>query len=527
MKYWSIFTTLIFAVTFVRAQGDNPISPAPAQPQPAVAAPEAPAAPVVKPEMSAPVEAPKAEPKAVPAPEPKAEPKPEAKAEANPVSAPAQVLELKAEPVVAPESVPAPEAKPKAKPVAAKPAKKVRAAAVALSPEELLARSFQALKAAAGDADSDLRAAALDDLRVFVDQHPDAADAPEALSLLARQEDYRPAMVDWLRLAYEYPDSPFAQKAKSEYLDIVNRKMRSKLQAGLTSLAKTPEDAEKSDRLAQMIYGLSDKSGDALYDPLLVEARRFEVRFPDYKDGDRILWSLAQLHMADGKLAAVVLVYRELLAREGSPFQDKAQFAMADLYAERLKKYKEAADAYQEFVKNYPDSERVLPALEKLAVVYGDRLEQYPLAVETYERIIKLFPKSDGALRAFNAEAKMQRDRLKQSDEAVKTYERLAGQFTYPPAGEALLAAADICRKDLQDYKHEVALRVKLAADFPAAKEAPEQLYQAAGVAEDDIKDEDGAIKIYRQLASQFAAHKLGKKGGARAAKLEQKRGGG
>ena len=500
MRYFLILVGMIFLAAMAAWSEDaSPVAPAIAEPKPSVSAQPAPAVKTETPaEVITPVEtpaAPKAEPKAAPA----------------------------LEPVAAPE----PEVKPKPKSVAGKPSKKARAPVVVLSAEEIGTRTFQALKAAVENSDGELRAAALDDLRVFAEQHPDAPEAPEALSILARQGDYRQAMVDWLRLAYEYPDSEFAQRAKSEYLDLVNKKMRSKLQPGLNTLAKTPEDTEKADRLAQMIYGLSENSGDVLYEPLVAAVRRFQVRFSDYKDSDRILWCLAQLHMANGKLSAVVMVYRELLVREGSPYQEKAQFAMADLYAEKLKKYKDAVDAYQGFVERYPGSERVLSALEKLAAVYADKLEQYPLAVETYERIIKLFPKSEGALRAFNAEAKTQRERLKQPDEAVKTYQRLAAQFLYPQAAEALMAAAEVCRKDLQDYKREVGLRCKIASDFPTAKEAPEQLYRAAEITEVDLKDDDGAIKLYQQVASQFAVHKLGKKAAQRAVKLEKKKSGG
>ncbi|HAM35340.1 MAG TPA: hypothetical protein DEB40_11250 [Elusimicrobia bacterium] len=444
--------------------------------------------------------------------EPKAEPKTELKSEAKSEAGVQAKTETQAE--------------GKVEPKAEAPEKSAKKSVKQASTGEILAGEFQALKDGAEDVHAELRAASLDNLRVFLQQHPDAEQAPEAMAILARQEEYRPAMVDWLHLVYEYPDSKFAQKAKSEYLDIVNKKMKGKLQPGLRNLIKTPEAADKPERLAQLIYGLAENSGDALYEPVLAEARRLQVRFPLFKDGDRIHWSLAQLHLNNGKYYAVLMAYRQLLAYEGSSYRERSQFAMADLYSEKLKKYKEAVDAFQEFIDRYPPSAQVPSALERMAVLYADRLEQPLLAVETYERLIKLFPKTDGALKAFNAEARIYRERLKQPEEAIKTYRRLAEQFLYPAAAEALMNAAEVCRKDLKDFKGEVELRRKVALEFPTAKEAPEQLYQAAQAAEDDLKDTDGAIKLYQETAAKFGVHKLGKKAADRAEKLAKKQGG-
>jgi len=346
------------------------------------------------------------------------------------------------------------------------------------------------------------------------------------LAVLAGQEEPRAALVDWLHLVYEYPESSFAQKAKSEYLDIVNKRMKSKIQPGLRGLLKPADTADQAERLAQLISSLAENSGDAVFEPLVAEVRRFQLRFPSFQGSDRILWSLAQVYLAGNKNAAALMSYRELVAYPDSSYRERAQFAIGDLFADRLKRYKDAVDAFQAFVERYPDSKQVQSALEKLAVLYADRLEQPTLAVETYERIIKGFPKTDGALKAFNAEAKLQRERLKQPDEAIKTYLRLTEQFRYPQAAEALITAADVSRRDLQDYKHEVELRSKVASDFHDAKEAPEQLYLAAQVTEEDLKDIDGAIKLYQAVAAQFPTHKLGRKASDRVSRLQQKKGG-
>jgi tetratricopeptide (TPR) repeat protein len=488
MKRYLILAALLLGTAgALRAQGTKSPSPSLTEPQ-ATAVPAQPSTPAA--EAAAQGEAaPEAEPKSEPAPVPA--------------------------PVVEPKSA----AKSK---TAGKPAKK---ASKPLSAEEILVSDFQTLKSGAEDKNSDLRDAALEDLRVFVQQHPDFETTPEALSILARQEEYRPAMVDWLHLVYEYPESEVALKAKSEYLDFVNKKMSGKLRPGLGTLAKSPESEDKAERLAALVFGLAEKSGDALYEPASAEIRRFQVRFPDFKDNDHILWSLAQLHLASGKNAAALMTYRELLSYQGSPYREKSQFATGTLFSDKLKRYRDAVDAFQAFIEQYPGSAQVLEALQRVAVLYAERLNQAPLAVETYERIIKLYPKTEGALKAFNAEAKLQRDRLKAPEDAIKTYQRLTEQFSYPQAAEALINAAETARKDLKDYKREVELRSKIAADFPLVKEAPEQLYAAAQVMEDDVKDIGGAVKIYQDVATKFSGTKQGRKAADRANKLLQKKG--
>jgi TolA-binding protein len=504
----SVVLLALAAAVGLRAQESELPSPSLAQPEVQVSEPKA-ADDQLSVQAEELPEAKTEEPKAEPKPEPKAEPKPEPKAEPKP--------EPKPEPKAEPAPVPAPVAEPKAK--AAKKAPKQ------LSSEEILAGVFQVLKSGAEDPNAELRGAALESLRVFIQQNPDAASAPEALAILARAEDFRPAMVDWLHLVYEYPQSSLAIKAKSEYLDLVNKKMSGKLKPGLSALAKSPDSEDKAERLAKLVYDLAERSGDALYDAAAAEIRRFQVRFPGYKDNDRILWSLAQLHLGNNKYAAALMTYRELLAYQGSAYREKAQFATAELFADKLKRYRDAVDAYQAFLEQYPDSLLVPEALQRAALLYADRLDQAPLAIETYERVIKLYPKTESALKAFKAQAKLQRDRLKDSDAAIKTYVRITEQFRYPQAAEALMAAADLARRDLKDYKREVELRSKIAEDFPLVKEAPEQLYQAAEVLEEDLKDLDSAVKMYQDVASKFASSKQGRKAGDRANKLLQKKG--
>ena len=140
--------------------------------------------------------------------------------------------------------------------------------------------------------------------------------------------------------------------------------------------------------------------------------------------------------------------------------------------------------------------------------------------MDVHERIIKAFPKTDGALKAFQAAARLQKEKLSSPAEAIAVYKRMAAHFRHPAAFEGLRAAAGIARKDLKDYKLEVELRQKAAADYPDAKETPEELFTAAEVLESDIKDLAAAKEAYQKVADQFPAHKLAKKAAERVGRL-------
>lgn len=383
------------------------------------------------------------------------------------------------------------------------------------------------LKEAAEDPSDELRAAALEDLRLFAVKNHDSETAPEALALsagiMAKQGDYKGALVEWLRLYYEYPRAKAAQ-GRSAFNELAEKRFGRKLKPALAELSSVPEDADKEARLAQLVWNLSGSAAETLYEPAVAEARRFQGRFPAYKDGDRIEWCLAELHAKNQKDAQALLAYRKLLAvYQNSPFRSQAQFAVGGLYSEQFKDYRRAIKAYQELTEQFPESAHVVPALERMAALYSERLKQYDAAVGVYERLIKLFPKTEGAAKAYQAEAKLQRERMDLPEDAVKTYRRLAEEFGGPQAVEALLSAAQVARKDLKNYNLEAELRRKVAEEHPEAKEAPEQLYAVAEIQEDDLKNADKALETYREVAQKFGAHKLGKKAAERAAKLEKK----
>ncbi len=477
-----------------------PAEPAPL-PKPSLAPeePEAPEAPKEAPKK----EEPKPEPKKE---EPKEEPKPEPKKE-----------EPKEEPKPEPKKEePKPEPKPEPKKEEPK-----KAPAKAAGPEE----EFAFVKAAAEDADRDLSDAAMPDLELFARRHPDSAQASEALLLLAglrqRAGEWQPALATLLRLLAEYPSSKVALKAKSAYLELVDKKASRKQRPALLELARLPDGGEKADRLSATWRKLAEDAPDALYEPAVAAYHDFSARFPTHKDGDKMLAQLARLHSFNSKPAEALLACRKLLALyPDSALRAKAQLSVGDLYADHLRDPKRAIDAYQELVAAYPGSSDVLPALQKSAELFELKLKQYDLAVEMHEKIVAGYPKTASSLDSLKRVAKLQRDRLAKPEDAIKTLSRLSTMHGGQDGVDALLQAADYARRDLKDPTRQAELLRKVADDYAAAREAPQALFDAAAVYENDLKDAAKAVELYREVDSKFPSHKLAKRAADRAAKL-------
>jgi TolA-binding protein len=313
-------------------------------------------------------------------------------------------------------------------------------------------------------------------------------------------------------------------RAKSSYLELVEKKASRKQRPLLNDLVKLPESSDKADRLTVLWQKVAEQLGETLYEPAAEEIRDLSVRFPDHKDGDKLLAALARLHGANGKAAASMLSWRKLLALyPGSALRPLAQMAMGDLYADSLRDPKKAIDSYQELVDKYPKAPEVLGALERSAQLFDDKLRQYDLAVEMHEKIVTTFPKTAASLKALKAIAKLQRDRLSKPEESVKTLMRLSQMHGGQEGVEALIQASEVARRDLKDSRRQAELLRKVSDDYASAKEAPQALYDAAGVYEDDLKDAAKAIEVYKEVAGKFPSHKLAKKAGDRASKLEAK----
>jgi outer membrane protein assembly factor BamD (BamD/ComL family) len=336
-------------------------------------------------------------------------------------------------------------------------------------------------------ADSDTQKAAAIDLELFADSHAGTELAPEALAALAALQQKlndSTCLVTWLRLVYEFPQTPQGRDARAAFTKAAEERLPKRLKDAAASAARGSEAQDAAARLAEMIETLSGPLGDSLYGPALAQTSRFERRFPDFAGGDRVALATGKLRERVQDWPAALMAYDRLLALyPSSPLRAQALWARGVLLAERVRDYRGASAAFTELADNHQDAAEAPLALERAGQLLSDKLKMYEPAVEAYRKLVGRYAGTEAARRALESEAKLERSKLGNPQQAVKTLETLADQFASHPV-------------------------------------APEALYEAGQIYEDDLKDLSKAVAEYKQVAAKFPAHKLGKKAADRAAKL-------
>ncbi|MFA6317066.1 MAG: tetratricopeptide repeat protein [Elusimicrobiota bacterium] len=479
---------------------------------------EAPKAPEPKSEALKAPEA-KAEAPEAPEPKPEAEKAPEPKAEAPKAHEPKPEAEKAPEPKAeAPKAhEPKPEA-PKAKTLIRDRAREEGKAEAAF------------LKALLDSKDSEVPEAAVNEafsLAARLAETPEGSEARLlAAALLRKKEEWQAAVTAYLGFLYEFPESDAAFRARQDFRELVDRRMPRKLKEPLMGLGQTPARFSRAERLAAMLKAAVEAAGAELYEPLLGEFARFRDRFPGYGEADKVQLWLADLHAKSGKYADSLHALNRLVAVYPQSSQlAQAQWNIAALYADNLKKYDKAVEAFQELARRHPKTPMVLPSMQRTAELLEERIKDYPAAVAAHERIVGLYPGSEGSLKALQNMARLQRDRLKAPQEAVAAFKRVAEAFGAPAAVEALKDAAIVARKSLKDYAQEAELKRLLATKFPDAEEAPETLFSVGEILEKDLKDDVKAKEAFQQVASKYPAHKLAKKAADRVAGIDKRSG--
>jgi len=326
---------------------------------------------------------------------------------------------------------------------------------------------WQVLKGAESQTEPAVLSAAAKDLESFAGQHSGDARAPLALNLAGqineKARNDSAAMIDFLRLVYEYPDSDKAFQAKSSFLDLSYGQFSRKDRPALDALAGGAPTAEKTSREAALLDGLSGPLAQEWAPEAAAYLFSFKERFPNYSQGDRIQEDLARIYQNSGQSEAALWEYQGLLeAYPASSHLPETMMAVADLYAGPLHDYQKAVDTYQDFVSRYPQNADVLNALRKTAALLTDKLRQYPLAIQIDQRIAALYPHTLSAMTA-------------------------------------LKTAADLAHDRIEDYKLEISLRTEIATEFSQSAEAAYQLYYAGLAYEKHLMNEEQALALDQQ----------------------------
>ncbi len=111
---------------------------------------------------------------------------------------------------------------------------------------------------------------------------------------------------------------------------------------------------------------------------------------------DRYLLSVfaqAMLEELQGQLDSAILKLEKIVSTQSAKLSDKAQFEKAKIYRKK-KKFSTSLDAFEEVIKNYPQSFYCAKAQKLIGDIYSDDLGDKPKAIQAYEKVLKDYSRS-------------------------------------------------------------------------------------------------------------------------------------
>jgi tetratricopeptide (TPR) repeat protein len=380
------------------------------------------------------------------------------------------------------------------------------------------------------DNDKELLNTLSDSLAVWLAKNPDASLADDALflktSVLERLDQKPQARLSALKYAFEFPSGKKIEDMKKKISALSNGEEKAKRRAYLAEAQSSKPETQADIRLSNFLAkatALNLKNG---YKPLLKEYMEFFVRFPVFKDTDKIELMLGDLHRANGNYEAAIFqyvkVYRIYL---DSKYRAASLRMVGDVYAAMSGKYAQSAEYYNKALREFPDSPETALILEHITALcqnnkkYEDAAAHASRAAETY---LKDGKKSD-ALRLLRVKAAIEETNLADPAESLKTLNKASKIFA--DDGEAYVGIqfekARINGVKLKDLSGELQDYQQIAAAYPESPRAPQALYKAGLIQERLGFTEDAKIS-YKNLISYDPAGHYAAKAQKRLDKIER-----
>jgi tetratricopeptide (TPR) repeat protein len=91
--------------------------------------------------------------------------------------------------------------------------------------------------------------------------------------------------------------------------------------------------------------------------------------------------------------------------------------------------FNESINAYRDFIKEYPKSEKVVFAYLQIAKTYDENLNSYPDAIKTYSEIAEKFPSTKDAKQSMFLVAFIYDEKMKDKDNAIISYKKFLEKY--------------------------------------------------------------------------------------------------
>jgi outer membrane protein assembly factor BamD (BamD/ComL family) len=133
-------------------------------------------------------------------------------------------------------------------------------------------------------------------------------------------------------------------------------------------------------------------------------------------------------------LLSIVLIFSLASCSKKTKTEDEYLSAAKTLYDSAVVKkdnalFLESINTYKDFVKDYPNSEKVVFVHLQVAKIYDENLNNYPEAIKSYMEIVDKFPTTKDAKQSLFLIAFIYDEKMKDKDNAIKSYKKFLEKY--------------------------------------------------------------------------------------------------
>ena len=279
------------------------------------------------------------------------------------------------------------------------------------------------------------------------------------------------------------------------------------------------EDPEA--READALYALSLLSGRDFYAPAAAAFESFFVRFPEYKEKDKVELWYGDLHRANRNfLAAIAQCHKVYQLYPDTPYRAASMRLIGDIYAD-MKDSAKAMNAYDQVLRDFPkSSERGI--VYKHMGMLEENNKQYDTALVDYDQAIKLLGTAPAAYEAYYGKADIYL-KTKNYAEAYTALHKTADTFRQNEYRYVtpLIHAANVAKKYLKDEAKQIQSLEKALLPYPKGARSAEIMYDL-GAAYERQGQTAKAADLYRRLILANPTDKMASKAQTRLSRLEK-----
>ncbi|PLX93762.1 MAG: hypothetical protein C0621_06900 [Desulfuromonas sp.] len=373
---------------------------------------------------------------------------------------------------------------------------------------------------------SPLVATCIADLDYFVRRNWHDPMAGEALMLQAklfRVEELAAAEAVALgKIVYLLEDAPLRSQAAKRLQEMGGERLKRE-QENLAVLAGGGRGDEEASRYARLLTDLASFEDRDFVDLMRKECDDFLWRYSGTAEAE-LVWELREaLALREHHYESAAFGLRKMVTLyPESRLRPARLLKLGGVYENELKVEQEAVATYEMVFTSYSEAPEALPAYQRAAALYNGKLEEYEKGIKLLDKIVELYPTSDAARQALQDQSEVFAGKLRNYFAAIKADQRLADMFRGDAAVTALLDAATLARKHLEDLDLQIELLERLVREYPQREEAPQALYDIAEIYEDDLAQVTKAIETYGRVEKNYGEHRLAEKARARIEKLSR-----